>query len=608
MGIVRFLWRLTGWVGVLGLPVAGWAALVAPLPSSRFAVRQQAGGWSLVTPDSNPFFSLGVCVLSSGPNREQFDPENPAYAFWQHYSSPERWADDTLSRLKSWRFTTVGGWGDLPILRTSKEQTLYLTPVLHMGSTAGAPWWDMWDARNIRRMESVARDQILPLKGDSRVMGYYSDNELGWWNATLWKMTLEQPRHSGQRQRLIALLREYYQEDWARLMADFTPENAQGWRELQRGGALFMKPGGRGIRPMRQFLGLLAHRYYGLMREIILRLDPGALYLGDRYQSFYYPEVAEACGRHVDVVSSNLNAAWNDGTFPRFQLETLRDITRKPILVSEFYMAARQNRSRNRNDHGIYPVVETQSERAAAAARTLNDLAQLPYVVGADWFQYADEPSHGRADGENFNFGLVDIHNRPYEELTEMFSRFDPAKARAEAARRRPDARTGVPMATEDPFARFVPTTALKHWDRERGFMPPVSERPVADLYLCWTTNAFYLGLYALDIVEEAYYRGASIPKEDRALWSVKVNGLSVKSRLGAGRQALVSVHEPPVRVECLSGLNLNVRNVAILEIPAALLGRGQLRSGDQVDLSVELLTHARAYRVEWRGAMILKD
>jgi hypothetical protein len=34
------------------------------------------------------------------------------------------------------------------------------------------------------------------------VIGYYSDNEIGWWNAILWKMTLEQPATSGQRQQL----------------------------------------------------------------------------------------------------------------------------------------------------------------------------------------------------------------------------------------------------------------------------------------------------------------------------------------------------------------------------------------------------------------------
>jgi hypothetical protein len=41
----------------------------------------------------------------------------------------------------------------------------------------------MWDPKIINRMDQVARDQILPLRDDPRVLGYYSDNEMGWWNA-----------------------------------------------------------------------------------------------------------------------------------------------------------------------------------------------------------------------------------------------------------------------------------------------------------------------------------------------------------------------------------------------------------------------------------------
>jgi hypothetical protein len=505
--------------------------------AAAFSISSERGQWSFVSPEGRPFFSLGVCVLTQGTTKEQFDLENPGYAAWQHYPTPLAWADDTLRRVKSWGFTTVGGWGDFKTLRGSREQTLLLTPVLHIGSTAGAPWWDMWDAGNLARMEEVARREILPLREDPRVIGYYSDNELGWWNATLWKMTLEQPPSSGQRQRLIGLLRDTYDDDWRKLMEDFASEKAENWRQLERGGMVFMRPGGNGIRVMRRFLGLLADRYYRLMRDLIRRYDPRALYLGDRYQSFYYPEVALAAARYVDVVSCNLNAAWNDGTFPRFQLETLHALTKKPILVSEFYLAARENRSGNRNDQGVYPVVATQAERAVAARTTLEGLARLPYVLGADWFQYFDEPRHGREDGENFNFGLVDIHNRPYEELTAMFAEFDANRVRSSAPMKRPDATTGVPRAPEHPFADFAPTRALKHWDRERGFVPPTTPAPLADLYVAWRSNAVYLGLYALDIVEEAYYRSASVPKQDRALWTVQINGCEpVRARLGAGR------------------------------------------------------------------------
>jgi len=43
--------------------------------------------------------------------------------------------------------------------------------VLHIGSTAGAPWWDMWDPRVIQRMDDVAREHILPWRDDPRPIG-----------------------------------------------------------------------------------------------------------------------------------------------------------------------------------------------------------------------------------------------------------------------------------------------------------------------------------------------------------------------------------------------------------------------------------------------------
>src|SRR5262249_16756806 len=159
-------------------------------------------------------------------------------------------------------------------------------------------------------------------------------------------------------------------------------------------------------RTYRKFLASMAERYYALVREVIRTYDRRGLILGDRYQSFFYTEVARACGPQVDVVSGNLNAAWSDGTFPRYYLGTLHALSGRPVIASEFYMAAQENRTGNTNDRGIFPRVQTQKERAAGFGATLQELLRTSYVVGADWFQYYDEPTYGRGDGENYNFGL----------------------------------------------------------------------------------------------------------------------------------------------------------------------------------------------------------
>jgi hypothetical protein len=576
--------------------------------NAPYSIQQRDGISWLTRPDGGRFFSLGVCCVSQGVSHEQYNPTNPGYAAFQHYENSNRWAGATLKRLTSWNFTTVGGWSDYPALLQCRDADAAYIPVLAIGMSCGVPWLDMWDTNVIAQMHRIARNQILPLRNDPRVLGYYSDNEMGWWNATLFKMTLEQAPTSGQRQRLMQLLRETYRNDWSELLKDFEPEGAGSFEDLDRHGMLYLRPGSDGIRTYRRFLGLMAERYYSLMREIIHAYDPRGLVLGDRYQSFYYPEVARASASSVDADSSNLNAAWNDGTFPRFYLDTLHALSGKPVVVSEFYLSAQQNRSGNKNDASTFPTVTTQKERAAGFLNTINALAKTPYVVGADWFQYYDEPTHGRNDGENYNFGLVDIHDQPYEPLTAAAQALDLTAIKNEPHPARPDASLGVPPAPRNPLGQFTIRLTLKDWDRERGFVKPASEFPVADLYVCWNKNAVYLGVYAQDIVDKNYYRNNIVPEMDRARWIISIGETNqpIHARLGPGGPPVCD--EPAVRIVNLAGEYMNTRNIAAMELPAKLFGKTQFKPGDTIEFDSTFFTHCRADRVEWKGKFTLRN
>jgi hypothetical protein len=575
--------------------------------NAPFSLQPREGISWLTRPDGGRFFSLGVCCVNQGASPEQFNPKNPGYAAFQHYANSNAWAEATWQRLKSWNFTTVGGWSDYRALQKCRDTNSAFIPVLAIGMTCGAPWRDMWDTNIIARMHRIARDQILPLRDDPRVLGYYSDNEMGWWKATLFKMTLEQAPASGQRQRLIQLLHETYHNDWSELLKDFEPEGVGSFEELDRQGMLYLRPGSRGIRVYRRFLGQMAERYYLLVHEIIRSYDPRGLILGDRYQSFYYPEVPQASTSSVDVVSMNLNAAWNDGTFPRFYLDTLHALSGKPIIVSEFYMSAEQNRSGDKNDSSTFPVVATQKERADGFRNTLEALARLPYVVGADWFQFYDEPMHGRVDGENYDFGLVDIHDQPYRPLTAAAYGLDLSAIKNGPHAARPDASLGVPPAPKNPLGHFTIRLALADWDRERGFVKPVSELPVADLYVCWSSKAIFLGLYAQDIAEADYYKDKIIPEADRAEWIISLTGTnqSIHARLGPGGAPVCD--ESAAHMVNLSGEYMSTRNIAAMELPAKLFGKTQFKRGDTIEFDTTFFTQARAEQVEWKGKFTLQ-
>ena len=396
--------------------------------------------------------------------------------------------------------------------------------------------------------------------------------------------------------------------DWGALLRDFEVVGADSWEALDSGGKLYLRPGGNGLRTAHRFLALMAGRYYALVRDIIRRYDARALILGDRYQSFFFPEVARACGRYVDAASSNLNASWCDGTFPRFYLDTLHALTGKPILASEFYMASSRNRSGDRNSHGVFPVAATQRARAAGFETTLRSLLELPYVVGADWFQYYDEPPFGRFDGEDYNFGLVDIHNEPYSLLIETASRLQSTELKSTRTPPEWNASQGVPLAPTDPMGQFRPGLALLRWDRARGFVKPESAFPLADLYLAWTPRALYAGLYAQEVVEPNFYRKKQVPEEDRAEWifSIPGSGPAINCRIGAGLEPRVT--DAAVRIVNSSGVNLDVRNISALELPARLFGRERFRAGDTVEFKSVLDSYCRVYRTEWSGKFRLAE
>src|ERR1019366_10502634 len=127
-----------------------------------------------------PFFTLRVYCVTTGAGFLDDDPKNPGYAAYRYYpTGKQAWADDTVERLQKWQFNTIGAWSDAKTLRQPSAPDLKFTPILHMGSGAGAPWRDMWDPKIVGLMNDIARDQIKEFRGDTRVIGYFSDNEQG---------------------------------------------------------------------------------------------------------------------------------------------------------------------------------------------------------------------------------------------------------------------------------------------------------------------------------------------------------------------------------------------------------------------------------------------
>ena len=146
-------------------------------------------------------------------------------------------------------------------------------------------------------------------------------------------------------------------------------------------------------------------------------------------------------------------------------------------------------------------TVATQDERAIGAAAATANFAAISEIVGVHWFQYYDHPKGGRGDGEDYNFGLVDIDDRPYERLT---------AALAVANRRAPriHASAAVPVSQAGMFALprasiSVHDRSLSDWPKPASLLPRLSASPgdveFGEAYLSWSERGLALATIGQD-------------------------------------------------------------------------------------------------------------
>jgi hypothetical protein len=243
--------------------------------------------------------------------------------------------------------------------------------------------------------------------------------------------------------------------------------------------------------------------------------------------------------QYVDVLSTNYNVDSPDGWLARYFFAGLRKLAPdKPILISEWFFAADENRSGNLNN-GHLLTVPTQAERTHGAMAAARRFAREPQIVGLHWFQYYDHPQGGREDGEDYNFGLVDISDRPYERLVEAFSRVNPDlpavhEQRSDTPVPVRDGPWQIPRAVID-----VRDRSLGEWPKEQALIGPLIARdpeiPFGDLYVAWNTDGLYLAVIAMDYYDPdllAYDGEFPLQEAFRIDWGVDAGGGPRRFRL----------------------------------------------------------------------------
>lgn len=550
-----------------------------------FRIAVQGGKHWLTRPEDPQFWSLGVDCTTLG---DAGKPDNPNYNALALFPSEDAWAKDVLKKFRRWNVNTLGGWSHTKPFNGSFPYVV----VLHLGAYNRAPWHDLYSAETRKIIEAAAKDLIPPHRDQKNLIGYFSDNELGWWDDTVFQTYFAFGANEPGKQAILKSLRQTYNNNFEAFAKEWDVE-AKSWSDLAAQTQIFLKPGTKGIRAVHDFNFSITSHYYRMMRDVIRKHDPHHLILGDRYAQYYNLATVKAAGPYVDVISTNAGADWTDGTFSHFFFDTLHQKTKRPVVIGEFYFSAMENRTGNKNTGVAFPKVQTQVERAAGMKASLAFFAELPYVVGAHWFQFADEPPKGRAgDGEDWNFGVVDIYGEEYQEIVDVLRTANPQRVHENGSALWKF--SGVPAAPKNALEGNFLT-----WDRKGGLVPASGKDRWADLYVCADKEHLYVGLLAMEYGDKRLYKEGAVPEVDRPKLDLEIGKWRGSLRYGFDRPA--SSTEPKLVLREKFGL----KHYLTIQIPLSLIQSDSQKDGSQ-SLKATLTTRGRGYEMGWNALLTL--
>lgn len=422
----------------------GWRAGPQLRATGHFRPEKHAGRWWLVDPEGRLFWSHGIdCVrpTANGPitERESYFAELPPrnspfgrfygritvsqvgyYAGRQvdtfdfqganllrKYGSDwePQFAAVAHQRLRSWGLNTIGNWSDAKVYLLHK--TPYVVPVHHQGkSLEGSKgyWGKFWDVFDPSFRDGLQRSMAKEKgasAGDPWCIGYFIDNELGWGDElSLALATLTSPPAQAAKRVFLADLQGKYTTIAALNKAWGTTHSS--WEAL--GQSQTPPDKRRADADLTAFAVKFAEAYFRTCRDAVKAVAPEQLYLGCRF-AWVNPLAVRVAARYCDVITYNLYRDTIDDFSPPEGVD-------RPVLVGEFHFGALD---RGLFHTGLRPV-ESQAARAAAYVRYVSGALRNPCVVGTHWFQYADEPTAGRFDGENYQIGFIDGCDTPYPE------------------------------------------------------------------------------------------------------------------------------------------------------------------------------------------------
>ena len=435
----------------------------SPAQATGFFRTEKAsdGRWWFVDPNGKTFFLTGAdAVSSTGDHNAKLGYSPYGRTVQRKYHSVDVWATNTLARLTSWGFNMVVS-SEKPLLhrRLPHSRILYIgSEMSTYGDYEILPWDggpcsafpNVFSPKFEKYCRYVARTRCAPCKDDPWLIGWYIDNELAWW---------------GDKRKFRTSSARGLFNACARKPAGHSARVALERFLAERGVA---SPEAATDEVTREFVRLIARRYFEISARAIREADPNHLILGCRFAGLQTsdPGVWEECGRYCDVVSVNvypevdLDRGVVRGSFAD-EFAAHAAMAGKPVIVTEWSFVAL--------DSGL-PCMRgagqrffTQRERAEASSILARTFFALPGCAGYVFFKWSDQPAYGAKSekSENCNYGLVDANDNAWLEQVAALAAIqnDPMKWRYAPL---PQARPVLPPSAEAVARAAVRDTSVR--------------------------------------------------------------------------------------------------------------------------------------------------
>ncbi|MEM9280493.1 MAG: hypothetical protein AAGA96_01580 [Verrucomicrobiota bacterium] len=352
--------------------------------TGRFQVAKGNGRTTLITPEGQPFFSLGVTHIQAIAFPAAGEPDIFGDRFGRDWSAV---ASEVNENLLAWGYNSTGYGtpGPLGELIPYAEGVLTAPTSMYFGNKQFS-YPDVFDSDWQQNVKETLRLKINAHKDNPNLMGIY------WTDMPLWD--LRYGKRSGK-------------PNWVEAIRAL-PEHAPG---RQRYEAFWAARGDQATDE--EFLRLIARTYYEVIGKETRRLAPDTIIFGERYGPSITPSfVIEEAAPWIDAVAVQpYGNEFDAASFDRIHLAS----GGKGIIICD------HNISFPTKEHPktMWTQLPTVEEVAQAHARYVNEALSKPYILGYHRCQYIDRFT---AHQGVLKQGVVKSDWAPYEELVELIT------------------------------------------------------------------------------------------------------------------------------------------------------------------------------------------